>query len=144
MAEEAVLFLSADIDRDYSEMDSMRQVLSSALKNNGISDSIVSRIELSVYEAIINIIEYSSPQYKNDKIMIEYYRLRNSIKIVIRSSGEKFDLRKARLPDIEKHFNEGKKRGLGIYFIRTLMDKIDYSHKNNCNTLTMIKSINDI
>ena len=63
------------------------------------------------------------------------------VTITISHYGDNFDITKAQLPDIEKHYKSGKMRGLGIYFIMTLMDRVEYSHENMTSTLKMFKKI---
>jgi anti-sigma regulatory factor (Ser/Thr protein kinase) len=129
------------LPRVTSKLDSLRETIVEFLNKHNISESYVSRIELSVYEAVVNIIEHSSPEYNDKEIHVECAVQDNEVLITISHYGDKFDITKTELPDIEKHYKSGKMRGLGIYFIMTLMDKVEYSHNDMISTLKMIKNI---
>lgn len=141
MKDEPVNVISTDMNRSYQELEDMRRSVTERLHQCGINESIISRIELSMYETIMNIIEYSAPSDINDRIAIDCVVSGGTVRMIIQNHGKKFDLTKIRLPDLEEHYKEGRKRGLGIFFIRTLMDKVEYSYKNNINKTTLIKQI---
>lgn len=130
-----------DVPRAISKLDQVRDTIVDFLKQHNISEGSASRIELSVYEAVVNIVEHCSVDARNNLIHVECDVHEKEVVITISHYGEKFDLTKVELPDIEKHYKSGKMRGLGIYFIMTLMDKVEYTHDSMHNTLTMIKKI---
>jgi anti-sigma regulatory factor (Ser/Thr protein kinase) len=132
---------TAEVDYSFDRVDNIRQLLSNLLREYDINEEIISHIELSVYEAIINIIEHSPKEFTGKKINIDCSIEKDKIYTVICNYGRKFDITKTKLPDIEEHYVKGKKRGLGVFFIRTLMDKIKYSYKDNINCTTLIKDI---
>jgi len=133
--------ISIILPRVIGKLDSLRETIVDFLNKNNISEGCVSRIELSIYEAVVNIIEHSSPQYHDKEINVECAVQDHEILITISHYGDRFDITKAELPDIEKHYKSGKMRGLGIYFIMTLMDRVEYSHNDMISTLKMIKNI---
>jgi anti-sigma regulatory factor (Ser/Thr protein kinase) len=141
MSEEPLNILTATMGRTYQELERMRQYANDTLRQHGINESILSRVELSMYETIMNIIEYSVPDDINERIIIDCIVSGGSIRVIIQNHGKKFDLTKIRLPDLEEHYREGKKRGLGIYFIMTLMDRVEYSYSNHTNKTTLIKQL---
>lgn len=133
--------ISIDVPRVISKLDHVRDSVVDFLKHHAISEGAASRIELSVYEAVVNIVEHSSHGNKDNTIHVECSLHDDEVVITISHFGEKFDITKVELPDIEKHYKSGKMRGLGIYFIMTLMDKVEYSHADMRNTLIMTKKI---
>jgi anti-sigma regulatory factor (Ser/Thr protein kinase) len=133
--------ITIDVPRMISKLDHVRDSVIDFLKQHDVSEGAASRIELSVYEAVVNIVEHSSHENRDNTIHVECLVHQDEVVIVISHFGEKFDITKAELPDIEKHYKSGKMRGLGIYFIMTLMDKVEYSHVDMLNTLTMTKKI---
>lgn len=133
--------ISIVLPRVIGRLDYLRETIVDFLNKHNISEGCVSRIELSIYEAVVNIIEHSSPQYNDKEIHVECVVQDHEILITISHYGDRFDITKAELPDIEKHYKSGKMRGLGIYFIMTLMDRVEYSHNDMISTLKMIKNI---
>jgi anti-sigma regulatory factor (Ser/Thr protein kinase) len=131
------------IPRLTSRLDYLREVIVSFLSSHKIDDGIISRIELSVYEAVVNIIEHSNKEYQDRDIEIQCSVSEDEVIVIVRNNGDKFDMTEVIMPDIETHYKSGKMRGLGIYFIRTLMDVVEYSHDNEkmINTLRMSKKL---
>lgn len=133
--------VTIEIPRVISKLDFLRDAIVDFLKENNISEGTSSRIELSVYEAVVNIIEHGSNECDEKAIIAECAIDQDEIVIMISYYGEKFDITQAELPDIEKHYKAGKMRGLGIYFIMTLMDDVTYHHDKMKNILTMKKKL---
>jgi anti-sigma regulatory factor (Ser/Thr protein kinase) len=133
--------ISIVLPRVIGKLDSLRETIVGFLNKNNISEGCVSRIELSIYEAVVNIIEHGAPEYNDKEIQVECVVQDHEVLITISHYGDRFDVTKAELPDIEKHYKSGKMRGLGIYFIMTLMDRVEYSHHDMISTLKMIKNI---
>jgi serine/threonine-protein kinase RsbW len=133
--------LSISLPRITARLDYLRETIVNFLRLQAIDESIISRIELSVYEAVVNIIEHSSPEYVNNDIDVQCSISEDEVCVIIRNYGEKFDMTSVIMPDLELHYKSGKMRGLGIYFIRTLMDSVEYSHDDMINTLRMSKKI---
>ncbi|MBN2436056.1 MAG: ATP-binding protein [Spirochaetes bacterium] len=138
------LFLQKKIKRDLDELDSFRESFLYYLTENGIEEETASHFELCAYEVIANIIEHDSaiPGFCED-IQVTFSAENNYGQVILNYSGPEFDLTKRPLPDISAHFQEGLKRGLGIYIIHKLMDEIWYTHNEGENSLTMKKSIPD-
>jgi anti-sigma regulatory factor (Ser/Thr protein kinase) len=133
--------INISLPRLTSKLDFLRDTLVDFLNTHNIQESAVSRIELSVYEAVVNIIEHCPPEFNEKDIHIVCRVQDNEVSILISHYGDEFDITKAKLPDIEKHYKSGKMRGLGIYFIMTLMDVVEYSYGDMMNTLKMIKKL---
>lgn len=133
--------LSITLPRITARLDFLRESIVIFLRSHTIDESIISRIELSVYEAVVNIIEHSSPDYRNRDIDVQCAVLEKEVLVIVKHYGEKFDMTSVVMPDLELHYKSGKMRGLGIYFIRTLMDSVEYSHDDMISTLRMSKKI---
>jgi len=133
--------LSITLPRITSRLDYLRETIVNFLRSHSIEESIISRIELSVYEAVVNIIEHSSPEYQNRDIDVQCAVREDEILVIVRNYGDKFDMTSVVMPYLELHYKSGKMRGLGIYFIRTLMDNVEYSYDDMINTLRMSKII---
>ena len=115
------------LNRELVELDACKDHLAIFLHNNKLNEELTSAVELAVYEALVNIYDHESKKFKEKPIIVDCEMNDEQIVTKLTYEGNKFDLTKAILPDIVLHFKQGKKRGLGIYFIRTLMDKVDYS-----------------
>lgn len=102
---------------------------------------------VAVDEAIANIMEhaYEGREPGNEeKIIIEMSLelLPDSLIVLINDTGNRFDPTTVSLPDIQEHIKSGKKRGLGIFLMRQIMDEVQYSYKQGVqNELKMVKYV---
>jgi serine/threonine-protein kinase RsbW len=94
-------------------------------------------VKVAVDEACTNIISYSCEGA--DKIDISIAKDIRDFVVAIKNYGKPFDPDTAAAPDIESPLEQRRVGGLGIFFMKQLMDKIDYEHKDGLNVLTMVK-----
>jgi len=131
--------LKISVKRSSRSLDGARKKLALLFNNSGVDIDIMSQVDLTLYEIISNIIEHTGKAYRKDDVRVTCIVDEGSITLMLQYSGGEFDISMAPMPEIEAHVASGKKRGLGIYIIRTLMDRIEYSHENKMNCLTLTK-----
>jgi anti-sigma regulatory factor (Ser/Thr protein kinase) len=106
----------------------------------GFDRSTLHNIELASEEAVINIIHHAyrdSPE--TVEVMVQIPPEKNQIEIVFKDFGPPFN--PLETPEINP-FAELEEReigGLGIYFIRQLMDEVRYTRERDQNVLVLIK-----
>lgn len=101
------------------------------------------RIVLAVDEAVSNIMEhaYEDMEIAGDiRITIDADDAR--FEIVISDSGKEFDPNTLNVPDIKEHVSRGKKKGLGVFLMRQIMDEVKYTFVQGLrNELRMVKYV---
>lgn len=109
-------------------------------ENAGFSPIDVYAIQTAVDEACANIIDHAYGQEDIGDIKIEVSQITNGMRIVLHDEGEPFDPMDVPDPDITSPLEIRRERGLGIFFMRKLMDKVifEFSSKKG-NTLTLVK-----
>jgi anti-sigma regulatory factor (Ser/Thr protein kinase) len=86
----------------------------------------ISRVQLAVDEASTNIIKYAYREKEGLlKIIIELND--NELIITLINWGKPFDPASVPPPDLNATLEDRKIGGLGMYFIRKLMDEVTYS-----------------
>ena len=118
-----------------------RKDLIAFLMDAALPVDVVSQIELAAYEALVNIIEHNPHPRAGAKISMRCTIAPARITLTIANTGVHFDPTAAPMPDLAEHFKKGRRRGLGIYIIRTLMDTMEYSFAKGVNRLRMVKRI---
>jgi len=103
--------------------------------------NIALNLNLVLEEVVTNIIFYGYDDKDEHEININLSYEDNIIMIQIEDDGREFDPLQAPEPDTEKTIEESKIGGLGIHFVRTIMDDIKYQRLDNKNTLTLTKHI---
>jgi anti-sigma regulatory factor (Ser/Thr protein kinase) len=67
-------------------------------------------------------------------------QIKNGIRIILKDTGKPFNPDEVPEPDISSPLEVRKERGLGIFFMRQLMDRVDFTFsQSHGNTLTLVK-----
>jgi serine/threonine-protein kinase RsbW len=125
---------------NYESLEAISKFIIRESKQANFSPSDVYAIQTAVDEACANIIDHAYGGENIGKISISVSKIKDGIQIVLHDTGEPFDPGEVPEPDITSSLEIRKERGLGIFFMRQLMDKVrfEFSHKEG-NTLTLIK-----
>jgi serine/threonine-protein kinase RsbW len=101
----------------------------------------VYKIQLAVDEATTNVINYAYPGGTGPlKIVLELAG--EDILVTLMDKGKPFDPTTIPVPDVSAGLDDRKIGGLGIYFMRKLMDNVSYSFDPVAgNKLTLKKAI---
>ena len=83
----------------------------------------------------MNAIKHANHNNPKDTVKITIQIQENELNIKVYDHGQGFNLESVPLPDLD-HPQEG---GMGIFFIRTLMDSVSYTVQDDCNVLEIIK-----
>lgn len=109
----------------------LRQILSEA----GWEKKTVEEILLAVDEALTNIIRHAY-QGKPGKMAVFVNAAADKIEIIMEDQGIKFDPTRVPPPELPRQ----KPGGLGVHFIRTIMDQMIYEgDRPEGNRLRLIK-----
>lgn len=100
-------------------------------------DTLAFHLNLALTEAVANAIQYSSAANSADSVRISFSVEDSNLSVRVFDHGEGFDL--AALPTPE--FDELRERGRGIFFIRSVMDSVQYHKTESGNVLEMRKKI---
>jgi serine/threonine-protein kinase RsbW len=137
MSDQSTSTIHFDIQYSPRELDGSRLKLVQFLGSRGISGEETARFELVFYEVAINVIEHTMNQPRGEHISIDCTVSSDMITLSITDTSASFDPTSHKLPDINTHFRSGRKGGLGIYIIRTLMDSITYRYADGKNILIL-------
>jgi serine/threonine-protein kinase RsbW len=101
----------------------------------------VFEVQTAVDEACTNIMKYAYPEAGGIIIITCEVRGKHFI-VTIRDKGKPFDPSTVPPPDLIADLDKRRIGGLGIYFMRTLMDNVSYSFDaEKGNTLIMRKRL---
>jgi anti-sigma regulatory factor (Ser/Thr protein kinase) len=127
----------ASLDNLYEMLAQVRR----ASEQAAFPPSLISRIELALEEALVNIIRYAYPEQEElGWIDIECKQpVMGGIAIIVRDGGVPYNPL-SYVPQInpsEGIDNMPDGVGYGIFFITHLMDEVNYKRENNENVLTL-------
>lgn len=126
---------------DTLELIRVRRFVSEMARHAGVPAEVENRIVLAVDEAVSNIIEHGHQPASSDWIDIEAEIEAGTFTLIIRDFCKPFDPRSAPALDLVKHVRTGSRRGLGIFLMQHIMDRIDYRSTESGNELRLTKQI---
>jgi len=130
------------ISNNIEEIQKLNLVVEELAEEWGMSLKISMNINLVLEEIITNIIFYGIEDKKDHIIDIEFVKEANEIIVMITDDGKAFNILEAEdFEDGEKTAEEREVGGLGIHFVKTLMDRVEYEYISGKNILTLHKKL---
>lgn len=118
----------------------VREFVSDAARSFGFGDEDVSKIALAVDEACTNVIKHA---YKFDPTRFIHVSIRSgngTFEVAIQDDGLQFNPALVQKPDMKEYLSHYRRGGLGVYLMKSLMDKIEYDYKpGRLNEVRLIK-----
>lgn len=110
-------------------------------KASGLPDSAVFHIELACDEACTNVIEHAYQGENKGEIVVSWETTPQQFVVEVCDNGRPFEPTTVPAPpDKPDGVEELKIGGLGLHFMKKLMDDISFRFENNGNILTMKKN----
>ena len=130
--------LRLTINTSHEELDRVNEAVEGLAERDDWPPDLVYRVMLVLEEWNLNVMDYGHDD-DTDKIDIELTSEDNSITIEIIDGGRPFNpLTEAPEPDLTSTVNDRRVGGLGVHFIRTLMDDVAYERESGRNHLKMV------
>ncbi len=129
------------IKNDIHEVSRLNAFQKSFYEKLNLEKSLSRRLQLSVEETVVNVIEYAYPLGMRGDITVKMMWNGKSLKIVVVDAGVMFDPTLVETPDTSLMAEERRVGGLGIHLVRKLMDSVNYEREDGKNILTLVKTI---
>jgi serine/threonine-protein kinase RsbW len=131
---------SLTIESRTERLIAVREFVSEAARTLGFSDEDVSKIALAVDEACTNVIKHAYRYDPGRDITVTVGTAENAFEVAIRDHGVQFDPTGVQKPDMKEYLTNFRRGGLGVYLMRSLMDRVEYSIKpGERNEVRLIK-----
>ena len=101
---------------------------------SGDREALAYHLNLVLTEATSNVIKHATHDPK-DTVRITIHIQEDALNIKVYDHGQGFDLEAVPCPDLDRP----KECGMGLFFIRTLMDSVTYTKLKEGNVLEIIK-----
>ena len=105
----------------------VRNFVSAAAKEFGFPDEEISKIALAVDEACTNIIKHAYEFDSGKEISVTVKGGDGAFEVAIRDTGKRFNPLDLQPPDMKEYLTHFRRGGLGVYLMKTLMDKVEYN-----------------
>jgi sigma-B regulation protein RsbU (phosphoserine phosphatase) len=132
------------IDRkaQISMLGELRDFVEAAAIYSNLSSEDVFAFKLAVDELCANIIQYGFEEKKPGTISLSFEKAGDVARLMVRDDGKHFSPEQAQSPDIEAEWDERQIGGLGIYFVKELMDNVTYNKtESGLNQFILEKNI---
>lgn len=131
------------ITNDTSCLSEVRSLVTDLINASTLRPEDRNKVVLAIDEAISNVIEHAYEDKDGDiEVVIDLSD--ECLQVMVRDNGAKFRPDEIHDPDIGEHIRLGRKKGLGMYLMRKIMDEVSYSLDSDVrNELVMRKFIGD-
>lgn len=126
----------------FENLPRIRKFVVQAAQKAGFSEKDVYAIELAVDEACSNIIEHAYGGEGKGDIECLYNIGEGELTITLRDRGKSFEPEGIPEPDFSVGIDELRSRGAGLFIMRKMMDRIEFStDETGKNVLKMTKKL---
>lgn len=132
---------SFDLKNDLSELKTLWQNLKNFSHTTGLSEICIQEINIGLDELFTNIVSYGFKDDSEHRIRFNIHLENDVLTIYVEDDGIPFNPLEIKDPETPTDLIDIKIGGLGIHFIKQLMDDVCYERNQGKNKLTLIKSI---
>ncbi|MES5484546.1 anti-sigma factor antagonist [Bradyrhizobium sp. INPA03-11B] len=108
---------------------------------NCLPGTVVNDIQVALDETLSNIVVHGYDNPASGMIVVRLACQNGEVCIEVEDDGQAFDPLQAPLPDLTADLAQRQVGGIGIHFIKSLMDTVCYDRRNGKNLLRMIKRL---
>lgn len=124
----------------YDQLEAVCQFVTTAAELAELSEKEVAHCQLAVDEACTNVIEHGYGGENLGNIEVHCEAVPGVLTITIHDSARPFDPAHAPAPNVAPtSLDDLRIGGLGLHFIRQVMDEVQFSYENGGNTLKLVK-----
>lgn len=124
----------------YDSLESISIFIEKAAKDAGLDQKATYAVQLAVDEACCNIIDHAYGGEGIGDIQCSVQVGKDGLTVTLIDRGQPYSPEKVPDPKLNLPLEKVKPRGVGLYLIRKMMDKVSYtSRPDSTNVLTMVK-----
>ena len=102
------------------------------------------QVELAIEELVVNIVNYGFDADSAGRVELVLDSGPDALTIEITDNGRPFDpFNEAPPPDLDSNVDERPIGGLGVHFVKTMMDEASYRREGDRNHVTLVKRRGD-
>lgn len=120
--------------------------LAEVIENHGVSCGWpmkwIMNVTLSLDELVTNIISYGYVDTDAHEIRITFAEQDGMLAVVLEDDGIAFNpFQEVAEPDLEASVEERRIGGLGVFFVKSLMDRVSYERRGERNRITLTQHV---
>lgn len=110
----------------FSSLDDLRDFVGQAAEECGMPDDMVYKVQMATDEAFSNIVEHGYAGGAGEQVECACQLTPSSLIIQLRDRGKPFSPQVMTDPDVTVALDEREAGGLGLFFMRKLMDEVRF------------------
>ena len=122
----------------FDQLERVCEFVEHSAREAGLGEEGVGRCQLAVDEACTNIIEHGYGGEGRGSIDLVCQVREDELVITIQDHARPFDPSGVPLPKLNATVDEVKVGGLGLYFMRQVMDAVEFSYEGGGNKLVLV------
>ena len=131
--------LTLTLKNDLSELARSAEGIESHGTARGWPPKWITNVNLSLDELITNVVSYGYRDREEHEILVTLTERGRSLEVVMEDDGIAFDpFSDAPEPDLGAGLEERRIGGLGVHFVKALMDEVAYERRDGRNRITLI------
>jgi anti-sigma regulatory factor (Ser/Thr protein kinase) len=129
------------INNDFDDLRAAADSVTQSLKSNNASSEVTFAANLAIEEIVTNVIKYGFDDASKHEIAVRLEMTENALKIEICDHGKEFNPFNQPEPDISLPSKEPKIGGLGVHFVRKMLDACAYYRRDGRNIVRLSKKL---
>ena len=122
------------------DLDAVHELVSALQRAHDLPPELVFDINVVLDELLSNIIKYGYADDAEHEVHVRLSATPAAVEIGIEDDGKAFDPLAAPAPDLTLPLSERPIGGLGLHFVRQLMDEVRYRRENDHNHMFLKKN----
>ena len=123
----------------YDRLEQIAKFIEQAGQAAGLDEVAVCRCQLAVDEACTNIIEHGYEGEDRGEIALVCAPADGELVITISDQAQRFDPEAVPEPTLNASLEDMQIGGLGLYFMRQVMDAVEFTYEDGNNKLVLVK-----
>lgn len=111
------------------------------LEMHGACEADLTGIDVALDEVLTNAVNYGFEDGNAHEILLALSIAKGSLTIEVQDDGRPFDPLGIPAPDLDADLESRQIGGLGMHFVRTLLDRVSYERRNGWNVLKLEKQL---
>ena len=133
---------------DLAEISRLTERLARFGRDHDLPDRAIQHMTLALDELITNVVEHGTPDGAPDAanaeptVNVHLWLEPGCLHAELVDAGRAFDpFAQAKEPDLEADLDDRPIGGLGVHFVRTLIERTNYQRSGNHNVIRLAKSL---
>jgi len=126
------------IANDMCEIERVTELVEGFGAGHALSNSVIVALNVSLDEVLNNIISYGYDDTARHDILVQLAIGSGGVEVIVEDDGKPFDPLAVATPRPRSETEVG---GVGLHFVRSLMDQLEYSRRGPINRLRLIKKL---